>query len=363
MKKRLLIIITMLIAIFAMSGCKNEQLNLQTYYKMSFEGYSGFAKCSESFDKEALYEAIAAMNKEDKKETCRSFTDNLKYNVSKTDMLFNGETVRVDFTYDKTVAKELGVVFLKDYIEVPVTDLPDTEKINLFEDFSVSLVGASPKLTITYENKSEHEYIKNLEYSVEAKDMLANGDIVKVHCNIDKVEAGKAGYVYEHADITYEIKGVSEYVTDESKIDKSYLKNVAEDAIRTIGAETSSTTGHMLYKATQNLSYLSHTSKEVATGFGVYKVHFLKEKEVEVSKDSAYVYISFEGNISNAQAQEKVYFIFEYKNPSIGNTGAFELVYTEQNKRYKCSTDYQKLYNELILSKEEKYDIIEMNLE
>ncbi|MBE5963660.1 MAG: hypothetical protein E7252_01800 [Lachnospira sp.] len=361
--KRIFAMVALILMMFGITACNNDQINFHTYYRIDFKGFSGFATYEDSFDKDALYEVLVKEGDEDDAEQYRTFVDGITYTVSKTESFKNGDKVNVDFTYDKELAKELSVTFLKDRLEIPVTDLQEPVKVDLFADFKIGLVGASPKLTLSYSNESQHEYIKGLTYTINANELLANGDVINVVCNIDVATAGAAGYVYDYSSINYEIKNVDEYILSKDELDKSVLKSISTEAIATIASETASTTGHMLYKATGNVSYLSQTSKETANDYALHEAYFVKEIVPLGGRDTTYVYLTFKGNITNGTSTETVYFVFEYKNPIKDENGQFVLNHTEQKKRYKCGTDYETLWGEVEASKFYEYEFEKITIE
>ena len=127
----------------------------------------------------------------------------------------------------------------------------------------------------------------------------------------------------------------------------------------TISAQTENTTFRMLYKATGKTSYLRSSNIEEASDIECLGIYFLKKKETAdaVAGPDNYLYFLYQAVIENDDNEEDVYFAFAYSDGYVTSQGIFDIVHDENEKRYSCSDDYDRIYEEAIEQNETQYRI------
>ena len=66
---------------------------------------------------------------------------------------------------------------------------------------------------------------------------------------------------------------------------------------------------------------------------------------------------SLSGSDRNDDNEEDVYFAFVYSDGYVTSQGIFDIVHDENEKRYSCSDDYDRIYEEAIEQNETQYRI------
>ena len=70
-----------------------------------------------------------------------------------------------------------------------------------------------------------------------------------------------------------------------------------------------------------------------------------------------YLYFLYQAVIENDDNEEDVYFAFVYSDGYVTSQGTFDIVHDENEKRYSCSDDYDRIYEEAIEQNETQYRI------
>lgn len=85
----------------------------------------------------------------------------------------------------------------------------------------------------------------------------------------------------------------------------------------------------------------------------------LKKKETAdaVAGPDNYLYFLYQAVIENDDNEEDVYFAFVYSDGYVTSQGIFDIVHDENEKRYSCSDDYDRIYEEAIEQNETQYRI------
>ena len=106
-------------------------------------------------------------------------------------------------------------------------------------------------------------------------------------------------------------------------------------------------------------SYLRSSNIEEASDIEWLGRYFLKKKETAdaVAGPDNYLYFLYQAVIENDDNEEDVYFAFVYSDGYVTSQGIFDIVHDENEKRYSCSDDYDRIYEEAIEQNETQYRI------
>lgn len=196
--------------------------SLAAVTKISLVGYDSKGYVKAEIDSSSLTE---------EEESLKEVLETVEIGFSKEDNLSNGEQVEILYTYDETLAEELGVRISDAKTTFTVESLPAAERISyeqLFEDVEVRLEGTSPVLTAQVINNSEHPYIKTMDFLIrESKEFYEKGDVIIVEAIFDEqeaidyqyaVESGASGYCKE-----YPVENIDTYVMNPELITDEML--------------------------------------------------------------------------------------------------------------------------------------------
>lgn len=158
--------------------------------------------------------------------------------------LSNGDVVELSYTYDKKVAKSLGLKIKASDEQVTVKDLPLATVIDqdkLFAGIEIIQEGVAPLITVTMENNTYDEVLQTVVFEmVDPKETYDAGDVVKVRAVID--EQAFSANAYELASGTsltkeYPITSEDRYITSVDELPDELLEEMKEYGLTLFGTE------------------------------------------------------------------------------------------------------------------------------
>lgn len=355
----LVAIVIVLIKSFA--GKSNRNVNISDYIKVTYAGLQsrGKAKCQVDTDK--LYVQLAG---EEKNAVVlaklKTVIDSISIETNGTN-LSNGDSLSINVSYDKDLAKKVGCNFHKLKYNVKVNGLGEGKTIDIFENIEVIVAGISPEAYANISNKWTDDYLKNISFSIENPTNISKGDVVIVNCNASEDEMMEHGYIVQSDTKEFKVDKVNSYLSDVSQIDMQLLKAIESEAIQTIKTETESLKFRMFYKATNDSSYLFQYNTEWVNSTELIKAVYLSKKENAEVNTNNYIYLLFKSNISNGSATSDIYFAFEYVDGISTNDGKCMITHDNQSTRYICGINYDDIFSRVVSSKENMYTITMIN--
>lgn len=232
-----LIVITGVLSGLLLTGCGEQEINLEDYLTVTYSGPNGYATAEVDFDYTAFGDAIVenGNNKEMSLMEVLAAADNVKISSDVKDNLSNDDTFIVKFEWDSDAAKELGLKYIGKEQTYTVEGLKDPEEIDPFLDLDVSFMGVSPngEANIVYEAT---DYYINYRYDIEPKTGLKNGDIVTMSIVDENPEemAIQEGYILSQTEKQFVVEGLSYYVSSIQEIPDDMMekmKKQTEDVI------------------------------------------------------------------------------------------------------------------------------------
>lgn len=340
----------------------NEGINLTKYIIVSINGLNGHASSKAVLDDIGVYSALAGSDAtEEEKAKYTDFVNSIKYTLDNDTDLSNGDTVKVNVTYDEQLADNLDVNIGSTSKNVEVSDLEDGEELDVFANIQVIISGVSPFVYVSYQNNATDEYLASLKYEFSKSSNLSAGDTITITCLIDEDKAAEKGYYASKTQMDYTIQDVSTYVSTEEQLDKTLLNSLAAENLKTIKSQTEDTTFRMLYKLTDDRNYLYQDNNESVDKMDLYKVILASKKGSTETENENYIFLIYSGTVSNWTYTENAFFCFQYTNAVVLADGEFSMATDNPEQRYTCSTTYDGLYNMTIKELENDFDLTEIN--
>ncbi len=262
-KKALMIAGTMLLMMFT-AGCgKREEVNLNDYVNVEYEGYDSMGTAVVTFDYKALkkdFKEVLELTKDGEKER-EDLEDEAKDhdygksvpellaacldgNLDNTDDLSNGDTITFVWDIDEEQIERLfkcDIVYSE--IEFEVDSLEEVPTVDLFEGVNLSFTGTSPFVDVRVDGFSSDLWKYDglsFRLSPDSYYGLKNGDTIKIVAEVDG-ESDINRYFIENYEVVPEalemeftVEGLGSYVMSASELSEETLdkmKEVVEDEI------------------------------------------------------------------------------------------------------------------------------------
>ena len=349
------VIAAMVVALFI----RSQRFDVWDYVTISYNGANGYASPEFTLNKDKLYkELMGKSNDSDKSYNVKMLIASIDISSEAADVS-NGDTYKVRLDADKKYEDAVGISISSGNKKIKASGISKGTSVELFDRLDVMFTGVSPEANVVITNNWDDEYLAGLTFTADKKNNISYGESVKITCNVSYEEIARHGFLAQNMEASYSADKLPGYIDDVSKIDRSVIEQVGKEVLDTITAETADTTFHMLYKATQDTSYLYHINEETVSAAKIVSTYFLSRKGT-AGDNNNYVYIIAQATISDSEDSKTVYFAFSYSNTYQNVDGTFDMNHDNESKRYICSTDYDALYNECIGSKSENYTIKEV---
>lgn len=160
--------------------------------------------------------------------------------------LSNGDKIELEYSYDKKMAKSLGLkVHAKDEY-VTVKNLPEGKVLSvddLFAGINISYEGVAPLLSVTMENNTTDEVLKTVEFEVvNPKDYYDNGEAVQVQATFDSALLAANAYEVQTPGNSvikeYVVSSPDRYITDASELPDDLLEQMKSYGATLFGTES-----------------------------------------------------------------------------------------------------------------------------
>lgn len=360
--KKIFIVILFIILVFILSkilAFNNKTVDISNYINVTYTGLETIGKVNCTVDEDKLYTQLAGNEKN------TEVLSNIKQTIdsisitTKGSNLSNGNSVNINVTYNKDLAKKAKCSFRNLKYSTKVSGLAVGKTIDIFDNVEVIIAGISPEAYANVNNKWSEEALKNISFSIDHPTNISKGDVVKVTCNATEDDMTALGYILKNYTKEYKVDTVNSYISDSSQIDTQLLKTIKYEAINTIKTETENTKFRMFYKATNDKTYLYQNNTEWINNSQLVKAVLLMKKDSAVNTNN-YIYLLFKSNVSNDNTTTDMYFAFEYTDGIVTNSGEFSIAHNDEANRYICGMNYEEIYSKVVLSKENSYSIKEI---
>ena len=243
-------------------------INLNKYVTVEFEGYETLGKATATVDWNAIEEKYgkkikvnkSALKKDLKKELGGDYSDTIfgemidEYldegaidllsscvngSLDKSNGLSNGDEVTYSFKCDdEEVERYLGCKLKYSDITFKASGLEQVGTFNPFDGVTVSYSGIAPNGTASISYEYENDYNYYLNYKLDKKDGLSNGDTVTLSVSISGSEdsfVSNFGKLPSPTEQKYTVDGLMAYISSAADIPDDLMvsmQNQAEDIIK-----------------------------------------------------------------------------------------------------------------------------------
>lgn len=225
-----------------LTGCGEQEINLEDYLSVTYSGPDGYATAEIDFDYMAFSDAIAA-NGTDKDMTLieiMAAADNVKVSSDVKEGLSNDDTFVVRFEWNPDEAKELGLKYIGKEKKYTVEGLKEAEEIDPFLGLEVVYMGIAPngEAYISYERTDMPiEY----HYEIEPSTGLRNGDTVTMKISDEEPEemAMQNGYILSQTEKQFVAEGLPYHISSIQEIPDDMMEKMqkqTEDVIESSAA-------------------------------------------------------------------------------------------------------------------------------
>ena len=237
--------------------------NIAKFVLVSVEGFDHRAVANATLDTVGLEKAIQ-INHNDKEADVKKFVETVSYTIDKQEGLSNGDKINIEVDFDKELAKKLSIVTKHMTRTVDVAGLTEGQELDVFKDVKVITGGISPYIYATCDNRTDNEYLKTVQYSVDKSTGLSIGDEITISCEADDVRAAEYGYFIDKKQMKYVISTADKYVGSLEEFGKEYVNKLGEANVEVATLEIEDTTSHISYKITGDRNYLFRDNNEKA---------------------------------------------------------------------------------------------------
>ncbi len=360
-----------------------HKINLNDYVKVEFEGYETFGKAKVTFDYNAFYTELSEHAKVSKKDAAQfqaqmkdsdlgNFAEQLSnlsesvsylgacqgldWNLSKDSELKNGEKVKLSFTFNNEAAKKYGIKFTGKEKEYTVEGLKEIEVVDAFADIKVTFTGISPNASVTIENNSSIEAVKNQNFYVDNNGGIKKGDTVTVKVDVDENNLlTQYGCKFKETSKTYTCENVDEYVTDGSQLTEEVLTGMKDQTKDVIDAYLANNKDNFKGSNVNYVGYYFLSKKEESQSWGennfVYIVYSVKvkSKDKQFKESTVYMPVRFSNVIKYADGTDFV----DLNQTDIHGTTDLSFGWWNKVEGYTKESDMK---NELVTSQKSTYN-------
>lgn len=277
--------------VYVLGFAKYVPIDLSELTKAELNGYNGHGTLSTTTEIVTGYE---------------SFFETVHVNIIDSEeavngMLSNGDRIELEYSYDKKVAKSLGLKVKARDEFVNVKDLPDATVLScddLFAGINISYEGIAPLVKVTLNNTTSDPVLSQVEFKIKnEKEYYDNDDVVTVEAVFDKslmannayeVAAGPNGYTKD-----FTISGCDRYLTDYTELPDDLLQQMKEHGSTLFGQNSGDANEFGLRVFSDaGLMYTTSESKEYTfrfTGTRYISSYFANVEEEHIGEVGTHV--------------------------------------------------------------------------
>lgn len=242
--KKWLILVASCLLMLGLSSCGGKTIDLNDYVKVEIGGYDGYGTAQVVFDTEKFDEDYSSMKFKSSDNLYAAYyktaancvrREFVNYELDKISGLSNGDAVELKWTCDSESIKKLtGYSVSFESIEVKVSGLSSVSTFDGFEGIEVKFTGYDTQGMAEVVINSTSERIASLNYEIEKKYELSNGDKIKLVITNVSSELQVNDYISKYNEVPETIEkeivvdGLKDYFNSVAGKDVSMAKEVAE---------------------------------------------------------------------------------------------------------------------------------------
>jgi hypothetical protein len=337
-------------------------VDLSRYVSCSFTGLNGRGTVTMSLDERALDDILTDGEKNAVLiRRIQALVSEFTLEASRDSGLSNGEILDITVVYDEDRAEKLKCRFKNATFKVQVEGLEDGNALDVFDNVEVVVAGVSPNAYASVVNKWQDENLKSIAFSLDKSVNISLGDVLTVTCVPDDESLAQLGINIISRTRQFKVDTLDSYVQSVDGLDIGALQTISDACAVCIRQETEDMTFRMLYKASRDSSYLFQYNNEWVNSVELMGVKLLVRNNAQAEGTFNYVEMLYKANIENASGAVDVYFAFEFPSAIRSADGTFQLNSSDLAGKYSCGMDYNELYGQVVLSKENSYDIFDID--
>lgn len=317
MKKLKLGLLTLIMAgaMFALSGCGANKVNLNDYAVVKFSGYDGFGTPTLTLDAEKLKEDVGDAN------AVAAIEAAVSGSFETTTGLSNGDDVeytwRVSETAEDSIKEKYGFKLKYKDFSSEVEGLKDPAEFDAADILDIQVEGTSPEGTIKVEST-----IPQFKVTVDKTEGLSNGDIVNIKFELNSPDSFEVTCANNNVpvfdpDYQYTVSGLWEPVSSIEEINDSVKNTIKErieqklqdyensndkwyeiDGAEYLGSALISTPdGNLLVEF-----YSKHYIKPSDVTIYTYRAYKNVDNRPELTEDNDYEEITYSGSYYDSRA-------------------------------------------------------------
>ena len=239
------------------------------------------------------------------------------------------------------------------------------QEIDLFKDISVTYWGTAPEAGLEITNNSKEDLLMNVRYSADIDKGLSNGDTITITAHLTDAHAERSGYFFTANEKQYIVEDADEYITNYYDIDENALtkmdelaRNEIENKMNWYKLDTRYV-NHIHPNADIHVfdtSDIRKTSELKSINLvGAFLLH--KKPEMEYGNHN-FVYLVYEVIVTDSYKPEGTTIYMPARFPRLvkKGTGETDLGWiNEMNRDVYLYTDYNLMYNDIIIANSELY--------
>ena len=382
--KKIISCLLLIVFISGLVGCGQKKFDLMEIITINYTGFDGEGRASvypNWDDIEKYLKSNANSNTAITSANIKALEDSVEYDLAKNSDLSNGDKINVTVTFDKELAKKLGLNLKGKSKTVTVDGLKEGTDADLFgDDIKLDFTGTSPNIQVKVINNSSEPFFKSVSYKVEPSSGLKKGDTVTVTASVSESEAEEYGYKIKERTKDYTVDDVDEYVASIDKINDDGIKKMdseSKDLIKStfstqynytdyvyncltksvaVAKFKSEFNGVLNYYSTVDMSSVKINSIDIAKK---YLLNLKSDRTLSDTLSSDYnkLYIVYKVNITDNCFPDSltVYVPVRYKNVILKSDGDIE-VKLDDAKMVKGSDNMDELYRNIVTVDKDNYD-------
>ena len=228
--------------LLGLTGCGKEQLNVNEYVTLKYEGYDGYGEVKvNGINSDDFYKSVVKLAGKNAKIDVSDETAVKEAELSAGDWVDNGSISNGDSTtfkwsmsdsYKKRIKEKTGVKLITDDYKIEVDGLKNPEDFNINDYVKFKVEGDAPYAVLKTKKSSDLKNWPNFSYS--KKKNLSNGDEIEISIGKSKTEFEefrKANGLPEFDQkFTYEVKGVRTRLTTIDDISEELLNELKDES-------------------------------------------------------------------------------------------------------------------------------------
>lgn len=360
-KKNIICAVIIAILVLACLICfavfHKKTIDLSKYVDVEFEGYDGYADIKKIEINDKLENYLGDEKLYDR------FCDKIELKAENSENLSNGDEVEIDASISSSFLKNNKLKLKDDKVKIKVNGLEEADVIDVFgKDFEVDVKGISPNLTISVNNNSKEDFIKNyVTYSVDKYSGLANGDTVTITAYYDKSKANSLGIVVAKETYKYEIKNQPKYIDKSSELSSGNLDKIKSKMLDKVKSEITNSGNSII---TYNYDETSYNEEFTNTDPEFVGAYLLTQKGKNSWNSNNIIYGIYKVTYTSKTSGKTYdwFFIADVENVAVSNNS----LYKEEDLKYSVSGKWddgkteKEAYDDIIDSKKGSYVIEEV---